>query len=119
MVLRGAASRLDRDARDAWIDVTVDFILDQVVQVLREETSGPYQVNVRITLTSQTENDDNNLSIIFSVNFEIDSTLASHNINDYVLGAFRDSKDAYIQELQDSDSSFQDVYDVDVSVLKK
>jgi hypothetical protein len=114
MVLGGISSRLDQDAIDAWIDVTWDFIVVRTSQVLDEKAGGRWYVNAYVAFTSQTEDDDE-LTIIFSVEFDIESSLETHNVRVYVRDAL-DNKDAYIQKLQDFDSSFQDVYNVKVSV---
>jgi hypothetical protein len=109
MVLSGA-SRLDQDAMKAWIDVTAAFILKHVNQTLQEADSS-YRIDVRILLSSQTETNNEELTLIFSVYFTIESSLGFHDAGEYVLEAF-DDKDAYIKELQNSDSSFENVYDV-------
>lgn len=109
------ASRLDQEALSAWIDVTVGFIVAHVAQTIQEETNSPYLVNVGIASVSQTETNDEELTLTFSVNFEIESSLESYNVDEYVLGAFND-KEAYITELQDADSSFDGVLDINISV---
>ena len=109
------ASRLAPEALSAWIDVTVGFIVAHVAQTIQEETNSPYLVNVGIASVSQTETNDEELTLTFSVNFEIESSLESYNVDEYVLGAFND-KEAYITELQDADSSFDNVLDVNISV---
>lgn len=117
MILRGAPSHLDQDAIDAWSTVTNDFLVKYVQQVISEKTDDGSTVNVQVALTSQTEGNNNRLSIVFSVTFEIASTLTSHNVKKYVRRALgRKNEDEYIQKLQETDSSFQDVFDINVSV---
>jgi hypothetical protein len=110
-----AASRLDIDALSAWINVTVRYIIDKVVQTIKEETDSPYDVRrVGITMISQTE-DNGELILIFSVDFDIESLLETYDVEGYVLGAFDDTN-AYIEELKNADSSFDSVFDVEVTV---
>jgi hypothetical protein len=112
MVLYGISSRLDQEALGAWGNVTIGFFKAHLEKV--HPNTG---FSVRMPSITYRTNDGGELSIIFSVEFDIESPLETHDVKDYVRDALGgENEAAYLRELQNSDSSFQDVYDFKLSV---
>jgi len=122
MILNGVSSNLDGNAIGLWADVTTEFILNEVDQVLHEQSESTYYNYwwAHVEFISQMPVDNNEgLELSFSVEFKIESSLSFHDLESYVEGAFDSGtkRSDYIDELKArGDSSFEDVSDVEVSV---
>jgi len=119
MVLSGV-SLLDGNTLSMWAKVTAGFILAETKRAIQElSENSSYKVHLNIAIESQTMDANDRLEINSSFDFSITSSVSSHDVESYVLGAFdSDTKrSAYIAELKATgNSSFDNVSDVAVSL---